>query len=97
MTNQQLDSALDLLLRLPPQQVTRNLFNIYKLTPDLQSDLEAAIDQPLRTAIDTRTNREYIACEYNRDGEDSYRSPWSNEYEPPLGKAIKVCLCFKIF
>jgi len=25
----------------------------------------------------------YLLCDYNRDG-DSYRSPWSNKYDPPL-------------
>ena len=24
-----------------------------------------------------------MLCDYNRDG-DSWRSPWSNEFEPPL-------------
>lgn len=27
--------------------------------------------------------RKYLLCDYNRDG-DSYRSPWSNKYFPPL-------------
>lgn len=27
--------------------------------------------------------RKYLLCDYNRDG-DSYRSPWSNKYDPPL-------------
>ena len=27
--------------------------------------------------------RKYLLCDYNRDG-DSYRSPWSNKYYPPL-------------
>ena len=27
--------------------------------------------------------RMYLLCDYNRDG-DSYRSPWSNKYSPPL-------------
>ena len=27
--------------------------------------------------------QDYLLCDYNRDG-DSYRSPWSNTYEPPL-------------
>lgn len=30
-----------------------------------------------------QTGREYLLCDYNRDG-DSYRSPWSNEFDPPL-------------
>ena len=27
--------------------------------------------------------KKYLLCEYNRDG-DSYRSPWTNVYVPPL-------------
>merc|ERR1712048_1261081 len=33
---------------------------------------------------DEKTGQSFILCDYNRDG-DSYRSPWSNEYFPPLG------------
>ena len=30
-----------------------------------------------------QTGRDYLLCDYNRDG-DSYRSPWSNRFDPPL-------------
>jgi len=30
-----------------------------------------------------QTGRDYLLCDYNRDG-DSHRSPWSNEFDPPL-------------
>jgi capping protein (actin filament) muscle Z-line, beta len=30
---------------------------------------------------DTREGKDFLKCEYNRDG-DSYRSPWSNQYFP---------------
>ena len=29
------------------------------------------------------SNKDFIVCDYNRDG-DSFRSPWSNTYTPPL-------------
>uniref|UniRef100_A0A7N0VKR0 F-actin-capping protein subunit beta n=1 Tax=Kalanchoe fedtschenkoi TaxID=63787 RepID=A0A7N0VKR0_KALFE len=32
---------------------------------------------------DDENGKEFIVCEYNRDA-DSYRSPWSNKYHPPL-------------
>ena len=32
---------------------------------------------------DCQTQQKFLLCEYNRDG-DSYRSPWSNIYHPPL-------------
>lgn len=39
--------------------------------------------QPLQEATDPETGRRYLQCEYNRDA-SSYRSPWSNKYDPPL-------------
>ncbi|KAF2291050.1 hypothetical protein GH714_019377 [Hevea brasiliensis] len=35
---------------------------------------------------DVDCGKEFILCEYNRDA-DSYRSPWSNKYHPPLEDA----------
>jgi len=35
--------------------------------------------------MDVTTKRYFVACDYNRDG-NSFRSPWSNKYFPPLGK-----------
>ena len=31
--------------------------------------------------LDTTANKEFLKCEYTRDG-DSYRSPWTNKYFP---------------
>lgn len=39
--------------------------------------------QPLQEATDPETGRRYLLCEFNRDA-SSYRSPWSNKYDPPL-------------
>ena len=33
--------------------------------------------------MDENEGREYLQCEYNKDG-DSYRSPWTNTYYPPV-------------
>jgi capping protein beta len=44
------------------------------------------VDQPLQIAKDRETKREYLLCDYNRDA-DSYRSPWSNTYDPPIADA----------
>ena len=30
-----------------------------------------------------KTGRDFLLCDYNRDG-DSWRSPWSNEFDPPI-------------
>lgn len=83
MTELQMDCALDLMRRLPPQQIEKNLSDLIDLVPDLCEDLLSSVDQPLKIARDNETGKDYLLCDYNRDG-DSYRSPWSNTYDPPL-------------
>ncbi|KAJ1724639.1 F-actin-capping protein subunit beta [Coemansia erecta] len=80
---QQMDCALDLMRRLPPQNVEENLVTLLEILPEMTEDLLSSIDQPLKIRQDSKTGRQYLVCDYNRDG-DSYRSPWSNEYDPPL-------------
>ena len=86
--NQKLDYALDLMRRLPPQQIEKNLTSLIDLVPHLCEDLLSAIDQPLKMARDKKVGKEYLLCDYNRDG-DSYRSPWSNTYDPPFEEGIQ--------
>uniref|UniRef100_A0A8V0Z831 F-actin-capping protein subunit beta n=1 Tax=Gallus gallus TaxID=9031 RepID=A0A8V0Z831_CHICK len=81
--DQQLDCALDLMRRLPPQQIEKNLSDLIDLVPSLCEDLLSSVDQPLKIARDKVVGKDYLLCDYNRDG-DSYRSPWSNKYDPPL-------------
>ncbi|KAG7528676.1 hypothetical protein FFLO_06007 [Filobasidium floriforme] len=76
-------AALDLLRRLPPTNVSANLDVISRLCPDIAEDLAVSVDQPLQLKSDGENGKEYLCCDYNRDGE-SYRSPWSNAYSPPL-------------
>lgn len=83
MTDQQMDCALDLMRRLPPQQIEKNLSDLIDLVPSLCEDLLSSVDQPLKIARDKDMGKDYLLCDYNRDG-DSYRSPWSNTYDPPL-------------
>ncbi|KAH8831428.1 F-actin capping protein beta subunit [Flagelloscypha sp. PMI_526] len=78
-----LDSMLDLMRRLPPTNIESNLQSLIQLCPDYAEDLTGSVDQPLAVKTDKATGRDYLCCEYNKDG-DSYRSPWSNEYDPPL-------------
>ncbi|KAL2112507.1 hypothetical protein VUR80DRAFT_7360 [Thermomyces stellatus] len=80
------DSALDLLRRLNPKHTTAHLNSLISLAPDLTEDLLSSVDQPLTTKRCRQTNREYLLCDYNRDG-DSYRSPWSNQFDPPLDES----------
>ncbi|KAI4195332.1 MAG: hypothetical protein LQ350_007258 [Teloschistes chrysophthalmus] len=86
MSSDQFDSALDLLRRLPPHSTSTNLNRICALAPDLTEDLLSSVDQPLQTRQCKKTKRDYLLCDYNRDG-DSYRSPWSNEFEPDVEDA----------
>lgn len=67
-----MDCSLDLMRRLPPQQVEKNLNDLIDLCPRLVDDLLSAVDQPLKVARDKDTGKEYLLCDYNRDG-DSYR------------------------
>ena len=50
---------------------------------DLTEDLLSSVDQPLTIRRCKQSGREYLLCDYNRDG-DSHRSPWSNQFDPPL-------------
>ncbi|OTB02296.1 hypothetical protein M426DRAFT_197910 [Hypoxylon sp. CI-4A] len=77
------DSALDLLRRLNPKYTSSHLNSLIQLAPDLTEDLLSSVDQPLSIRRCQQTGRDYLLCDYNRDG-DSYRSPWSNEFDPPL-------------
>ncbi|KKA27134.1 hypothetical protein TD95_000395 [Thielaviopsis punctulata] len=77
------DSALDLLRRLNPKHTTEHLNAIITLAPDLTEDLLSSVDQPLTIKRCRQTGRDYLLCDYNRDG-DSFRSPWSNQFDPPL-------------
>jgi len=82
-----LDCALDLMRRLPPANIEENLAGLLDLAPDLIEDLLSAVDQPLKIAFDPVSKRDYLLCDYNRDA-DSYRSPWSNRYDPLLSDGM---------
>lgn len=84
----QLDCALDLMRRLPPQQVEENLAGLLDIVPHLTEELLSSVDQPLKVQKCKQTGKEFLLCDYNRDG-DSYRSPWSNEYYPSLPDGAK--------
>lgn len=66
------DSMLDLMRRLPPTRTEENVATLVDLCPDYAEDLLGSVDQPLQVKMDRATGREYLACDYNRDGE-SYR------------------------
>jgi capping protein beta len=72
MSNDQLDCALDLMRRMPPSSIEDNLAGLIDLVPDLTEQLLSMVDQPLKVAHDATAKRDYLLCDYNRDG-DSYR------------------------
>ena len=62
------------------------LLPYWHLQPHLLDDVTSAIDQPLQTARDPCTGRDYVTSEYNRH-DDCYRSPWCNKFHPPTSAA----------
>eukprot|EP01060_Flectonema_neradi_P003226 TRINITY_DN1206_c1_g4_i1.p1 TRINITY_DN1206_c1_g4~~TRINITY_DN1206_c1_g4_i1.p1 ORF type:complete len:484 (+),score=101.02 TRINITY_DN1206_c1_g4_i1:154-1605(+) len=83
MSRKQLKAALDLVRRMPPARQTRTLSSLLALIPqeEFAEELLADVDQPLRVRLCEETGKEFIYCEFNRDG-DSFRSPWNNKYYP---------------
>jgi capping protein beta len=80
----QTNSALNIMRRMPPSKIDFNVSGLINLMPHLTDELLQRIDVPLKTAKDPKEgNKLYLLCDYNRDG-DSNRSPWSNNYYPPL-------------
>ncbi|XP_052189503.1 probable F-actin-capping protein subunit beta [Diospyros lotus] len=78
-----MEAAMGLMRRIPPKHTETALSALLSLLPDHSSDLLSQVDQPLQILHDEDCGKEFILCEYNRDA-DSYRSPWSNKYQPPL-------------
>lgn len=74
------DSMLDLMRRLPPIRTEENVSALLRIAPEYADDLLGSVDQPLQTRTDRATGRDYLACDYNRDGE-SYRYKSRRGYE----------------
>ncbi len=69
---QQIKAALDLMRRLPPKDIESSLTDVLTLAPDIVDDLLSSVDQPLKVARCPESGKDYLLCDYNRDG-DSYR------------------------
>ena len=67
-----LDSLLDLMRRLPPTRVEENVNALCEICPEYADDLLGNVDQPLKVLSDPEKGREFLGCDYNRDG-DSFR------------------------
>lgn len=66
------DSLLDLLRRLPPTKVEQNVDALCEICPDYAEELLGSVDQPSRLLKDETNGRDFLGCDYNRDG-DSFR------------------------
>lgn len=77
------NSCFNLMRRLSPNDIQKNVAGLANLISDegLKYEIIQKIDQPLEKELDNSSGREFLKCEYNRDG-DAYRSPWSNRYYP---------------
>lgn len=73
------NSAFNLMRRMPPSNILKSLSGQIEQCPPISEDLLANIDQPLQVFKDQITGKDYIICDYNRDG-NAYRSPYSDEY-----------------
>ena len=76
-----IEQCLKMLKLTPVDDLEKNVFFLSNFVD--QDDLMARVDLPLGVATDTKVNQQFLTCDYNRD-EDSFRSPFSNEYFPPL-------------
>jgi len=88
-----MDCALDLMRRLPPQQIEKNLSDLIDLVPSLCEDLLSSVDQPLKIAKDKESGKDYLLCDYNRDG-DSYRYHQNGHLWANFKQNFKVCNFF---
>lgn len=83
-----LHCALDLFRRLPPSQIDTNLSFVSELLDsDTSDELLQTVDTPLKIGTDTEVKKDYLLCDYNRDG-DSYRSPYTNKYFPAVDDGV---------
>ena len=69
----QISSALNIMRRMPPNNIEDNLSGLLNLVPEHTDELLQRVDQPLEAAVCPTSGRKYLLCDYNRDG-DSYRS-----------------------
>lgn len=75
------ESCLRLLKLMPFSDLETNVDYLGNFVDE--DALAARVDVPLAVATDTSVDRQFLTCDYNRD-EDSYRSPFTNTYFPPM-------------
>lgn len=87
--DEQYDAALDLLRRVNPRDVAKNLTTLCQQNQELAEELLSTVDQPLLVKTDAKVGKQFLCCDYNRDG-DSYRSPHTDKFIPPVEDAIPL-------
>jgi len=86
MPSPAVNSCLNILRRTPVKETEQNVAALATLLSDEEGmeDLFQRVDSPLKIASDpSAKGKKYLLIDHSRDGE-SYRSPWSNEYFPPI-------------
>ncbi|CDS40155.1 F actin capping protein subunit beta [Echinococcus multilocularis] len=83
----QINSAMDLLRRMPPQKLEHVLQSVLDICPQISDAVLSMVDQPMKIKKDPNAGRDYLLSDFNRDG-DSFRSPWTNVYDPPLDDGV---------
>lgn len=68
-----LKSALNLLRRLPPEDIEKNYQYIAALREDIADDLRQQIEFPLKVGYDSVEKKAFILSDFNTNG-SSYRS-----------------------
>ena len=72
-----------------PSKIERRRDDAITISADIEEEVLQTVDVPLKLVTDTVNNTQFIACEFNRDL-DSYRSPFSNQYFPPLDDGQEI-------
>eukprot|EP01083_Nonionella_stella_P063507 165013_1 len=81
--NPEIRHCLHIVRRTPPSDMEDNLERLIALRVDLEEELLQRVDTPFMVGVESITHKRFVLCDYNRDG-DSYRSPWCNQYFPPI-------------
>jgi len=92
-TEEEILKCVDLMSTLPPKDAEKNLFRLAYCIPkavrdDYEEKLFQKVDFPLKVKTDDSNGKDFVAGEYNRDG-DSHRSPWSNKFFPEMEEGLK--------
>ena len=79
-----------LINRMPQKQIVETCSQLIVLADEqaknqMKTDTSRLGICPLKVSIDTiEDDKEFLQHEFNRSGESSYRSPWSNKYFPEI-------------